>query len=122
MAINFTYETYEDLLKVKTNGYDESYEQALEYGQNVVNIAYQNNCSHILCDETELQYRLTIPETYNLVHELSYLASAKFRIAIVSTIVNKYAGKFFILTAGNRGATIDFFTDMRKAEKWLDKK
>lgn len=119
MAIEYTFEITESLLKVKTKGFDESFEDAVKYGAGIVNIAIENNCDKILCDEINLDYRLTIPETYNLVLELSHLASPEFKIAIVSTMVNKYAGKFFILTAGNRGANIDFFTDIKTAEKWL---
>jgi len=83
MAIQYSTETEGSLLRVKSAGFDENLAEVRQYSMAILEAALANNSTRILCDETELEYKLGIIDTFELARAMSELAPKVFKIAIV---------------------------------------
>jgi len=121
MAISYQFKVIEDnILFVKTTGFDRDLDDAKNYGIAIINKAVECNTPKILCDEMELEYRLSIVETFQLAKYISKNTPAYGKLAIVTNKVNKFAGDFFANAGNNRGLTINFFSSVDRAKDWLN--
>lgn len=121
MAISYQFKVIENnILFVKTTGFDRDLDDAKNYGIAIMNKAVEHGTPKILCDEMELEYRLSIVETFHLAKYISKNAPAYAKLAIVTNKVNKFAGDFFANVGNNRGLTINFFSSVDGAKEWLN--
>ncbi len=120
MAIKFNMRKFKkDILVVKTKGYDENLAEVRNYNEVVKAEAERLKCDKVLCDERELEYRLSIPETYELANSLSEAIKDFKKIAIVTNKGNQEAAEFWETVAINRGVVAQVFYDFIEAKKWL---
>lgn len=119
MAIEHHIEVDGSLLKVTASGFDENFDQALAYSQAVVEAAKINKSSRILCDERNLDYRISTFDTYELGEFASKYASYIMRIAVVCHPSSLEDGKFYETVSVNRGLRIRVMTDMDEAIAWI---
>jgi len=119
MAIEHDIQVDGSLLKVTASGFDESYEQALSYLQAIVDAALLHKSSRILCDERNLDYRISTLDTYELGEFASKYAGYVMRIAIVCNAASLEDGKFYETVSVNRGLRIRVMTDMDEAIAWI---
>lgn len=120
MAINYKYEQKDKILMVSTSGKDESLEEVLEYARNILGLALKLNCTHVLCDERQLEYNISFIDTYELAEAASKEARSLRKIAIVCDPKYLKDGGFFETVAQNRGLIIFMTSDYEKALEWLD--
>jgi hypothetical protein len=118
MAITYNMAKKGDTLIVETEGFDESLEEVIAYNNAVKEKAEALNCTNILCDERELEYRLSIADTYQLGEHLSHLHIFG-KIAIITGEENKDAAQFWEDVASNRGALVRVFYDEAAATAWV---
>lgn len=110
-----------DLLIVETSGYDESLEEALLYGQAVIEECNKSGVSRLLCIEAQLEYRLGTFDTFELARVASEHAKNMGRAAIVCNEKNIADAKFWETVAVNRGLIVRIFKDVESARAWLSK-
>lgn len=120
MAINYTMHTEGDLLKVVASGFDENLEDTLGYSLAVVETAIEHRCTRVLCDERELEYRLSTMDTFELANQIAAHAPRLARVALVIGSQNLPNGAFFEDVAVNRGLTVKVFRNLEAACDWLN--
>lgn len=120
MAITATCEVRDDTLLVKSIGCDDSLDDVINYTNFIAENAIHSNIRKILCDERELEYKLSVLDTYKLAEFASQYVQHVARIAIVCN--NKYiqSGEFYETVSQNRGLIVRIFTDATEAEIWLN--
>jgi hypothetical protein len=122
MAITYTYTVENELLKVTTQGKDESFQDAVNYARGILVDSIQNECSMILCDERNLEYNLSVVDMFKLAEGASKEAKNLKKIAIVCKEEYLEEGKFYENVSSNRGLTVLVTSDMHHAKKWLESK
>ncbi len=121
MAIEYRFEKLGDILVVETRGYDEGLDAALEYNRVVAERAKQLGCEKILAIEKDMEYRLSIVDTYKLADQLSKFALSFKKIAVVTNEENKDAAQFWEDVANNRGVFVRVFYSLEDAKAWLER-
>ena len=119
MAIHYSFQMQSDHLLVKAWGMDEDLEEVKRYGEAVIQAAVEHNSPRILCDETELVYRLEVAETFFSAEHISKLVPSLHRVAIVTQASQLETGKFWEDVAVNRGLYVRMYTSLDEARKWL---
>lgn len=119
MAIKFSFIIKEKILYIKTEGFDESLDEVIEYGISVRNILAENNIKKALLDETELEYRLDFSSNVCLIKYYEKILINIDKIAVVCNKKFYEEVKFLELMAQNRWLPINIFTEMDAAEIWL---
>jgi hypothetical protein len=119
MAIQHTIEKRDDYLLVKASGFDEDLMEVMQYGMSVLQAAVAENATHILADESELEYRLGITDTYEYASIVAEHAPRVWRIAFVMNPANEVEADFFSTAVKNRGVVIRMFKTFDDAETWL---
>ena len=119
MSISYQIENQEKYLKVLTSGKDDSLEEVIAYAMEVVNAAIQFNCRKILCDERELEYSISVIDTYQLAEIASQYAFTLTKIAIVCDTKFLESGKFYETVASNRGLCVRVTSNYEDAIEWL---
>jgi hypothetical protein len=119
MAIKYSFSQEDDLLIVRTRGFDESLAEVRDYNRAVKKEAERLGCTKILADERELEYRLSVIETYQLAEDLADLVDAFQKIALVTHTNNREAADFWENVAANRGARVKVFYTIDLARSWL---
>ncbi len=119
MAIHFNFSTEGDLLVVTTSGFDESLEEVLQYGQAIIQEALRGNHVTVLCDETQLEYRLGIFDTYKAAESMAVWVPNLRKAAVVCNPQSISDAKFWETVAVNRGLRVRAFTDTDSARSWL---
>ncbi len=119
MAI--TYEIYpqEDLLLVVAKGEDDSINDVIAYTDSVIHAALKHNLRSIVCDETQLVYKLGVLDNYQLAEYLAKQVDKVVRVAIVTNPKNLKSASFYETAVNNRGISIRFFKDMEPARNWV---
>lgn len=120
MSIQYVLKSEDDLLTVKTAGFDESLEEVEQYGLAILEACKQGNYSRVLCDETELEYRLSTLDTYQSAVFLASQAPRLIKAAIVYNEKFVQDARFWETVATNRGLTVRVFKDAESARDWLD--
>lgn len=119
MAIHYVIKPQQQLLRVVASGFDESLSEVMSYSQAVIEAAIANKSKLILCDESELEYRLSTFDIYEVAQQAVVFASYVVKIVIV---VNQKAwqdAKFYETVSVNRGLIVRVMTTVEEAEKWL---
>jgi hypothetical protein len=119
MAITFTYKVENKVLKVFTQGKDDSLQDTKKYGKEVLGLSIKNECNKILCDERNLEYNLSVMDTFSLAEIASIKARGLCRIAIVCQEKYLDNGKFFETVSSNRGLIVLVTAELDQANEWL---
>jgi hypothetical protein len=120
MAITYTTEVDGETLFVKTSGFDESLAEVEEYAMGIIMACKESGIIHVLCDETELEYRLGTFDTYQAGEFLSTHVPAIVKVAIVCNPAFLSDASFFEDIVVNRCLRFRVFTDTQSARQWLN--
>ncbi len=120
MAIDYKIRYRDGILKVTTKGADENLEEVLQYTNAIIEAAFKHQSRLILCDERELEYKLTTLDTYKLAEFASTYSNHIAKIVIVCNPRCLPEGKFYETVTTNRGLKVRVTTDIEEAEKWLN--
>lgn len=120
MAIEFEITVEEDILHVMTSGYDESIEEVMSYGTTVMNAAMDNNCTQVLADEVDLQYRLSTIDTFKLAEYYATTFRKIMKVAVITSQENMKDAKFWETAVRNRGLNYCVFSSEAEARDWLE--
>jgi len=120
MAIDYKIKYHNGILKVTTKGADENLEDVIQYANAIIEAAFKHQRRLILCDERELEYKLTTLDTYKLAEFASSYAQHIVKIVIVCNPRCLPEGKFCETVTTNRGLKVRITTDIEEAEKWLN--
>ena len=119
MPISFKHEIVGKTLKVYTSGKDDSLEDAINYTLAIIDIAKKQECTKIYCDERQLEYAISIIDTYQLAKKAAEEVKGLRKIAIVCDEKFLDDGKFYETVARNRGLIVFVTTDNEEALEWL---
>ena len=119
MSIQFSIFLEDNLLKVKASGKDDNLEDVLNYTNAIIDAALQNNAHRILCDERDLEYNLSIGETFQLAEIVAEKHKYAERIAIVHHPQFETDAQFYETVATNRGLIVKVTSNIEFALKWL---
>lgn len=119
MAIKYQIENQANYLKVVASGRDDSLKEVISYSDAVMSAALEFSCKKILCDERELEYALSVSDTFELAEKVSLFASKLRKIAIVCNKDFLKDGKFYETVATNRGLFVRVTSDYDEAIAWL---
>jgi hypothetical protein len=119
MAISYLMETDGYLLKVWAKGKDDSPDDVYKYMAAIVAKAIESESKKILCDERQLEYAVSILDTFELAEEASKYSGKFAMIAIVCNKKYLKDGKFYETVASNRGLKILVTDNYDDAVKWL---
>ena len=119
MSISFHTRSENGLLCVTASGCDESRDEVQAYGQAVVDAAVAHACTHVLCDERELIYKLANLDTYAAAKFIAAYAPKVARIAIVCHPACATDGFVWETVAISEGLCVRFFQSIDKASAWL---
>lgn len=117
------YEKRDTYIYLKVSGVRSSTAQLLEGTQLVYDLAKKNNCNYVLCDFTEIEFRLNMAEAFNLVriYETRFEDFKSLSLAgVVNSEFEDIAG-FWEKISIKRGFNNKSFTSVEKAAKWLNK-
>jgi hypothetical protein len=120
MSIQYVLQPEGDLLTVKTSGFDENLQEVEQYGLTILEACKEGNYARVLCDETELEYRLSTLDTYESAVFLASQAPRLIKAAIVCNPKFVQDAHFWETVATNRGLTVRVFKDVESARAWLD--
>ncbi len=120
MAIKFSSDFSDGILSIVTEGFDEGFEDARSYSKSVMNKAKEYNCLKVICDERNLEYRLSMVETFKLAEFLAESVPFDARIAIIADVKFKDVIEFWETVSVNRGVSVKAFHDLDSAKKWID--
>ena len=120
MALDYWIEANDDLLTVTTSGFDESVEDAVTYGEKIIEACAECQCNKILVDESRMTGVLDKIGQYELVRRLAMNAPHDLKIALVVNPDNYQDTSFGALVAENRGYHIRAFTDLSEARQWVE--
>ncbi|MGB0432250.1 MAG: hypothetical protein ACPGLV_17375, partial [Bacteroidia bacterium] len=95
-------------------------EEVTLYAMGVLKLAQTNNCTKVICNETELKYELSTIDTYELAEQASQHANSLKKIAIICHKSYAIDGRFFETVAKNRGLTVLVTHDSKLASNWLN--
>jgi len=119
MAINYEFQLDGKILIVTAKGKDDNLEQTMSYAHAILTHSIENECTEVLCDERELEYSLSVIDTFELAETASQNARSIKKIAIVCDQKYLKDGNFYETVAQNRGLTVKVLTDYDEAMKWL---
>jgi hypothetical protein len=122
MAIQYTAKSEGNLLIIEASGYDENLKDVLKYVVSVYNECKKGNCSRVLCNEINLEYRIGTLDTFKLAEFLSVLVPSIVRAAIVCNEKFIADAKFWETVAINRGVAVRVFKEVEAARDWLNEK
>ena len=119
MSIQYTMRVDGETLFVTASGFDESLDEVQRYGMSVLSASQQHGVNRVLCDETDLEYRLGTFDTYQAGEFLSQHVPAVAKVAIVCNPRHLSDAQFFEDVVVNRGLTFRLFIDRETAMRWL---
>jgi hypothetical protein len=119
MAINYEIDTLDNLVFVRSTGYDENLEEVVAYGQAILEACVSSGCNRLLCDERGLEYRLGTADIYDHANMMAERAPALGRAAIVCDPACGEDAEFWETVAVNRGLMVRMFMDIDEARRWL---
>jgi hypothetical protein len=119
MAIHFTTTVEGDTLIARASGFDENLEDVQNYGMGLIQACSESGVTRVLCDERELDYRLSTIDTYQAGEFISANAPAVARAAIVCQPKCVADARFWEDVAVNRGLCVRVFTSLDEGRRWL---
>lgn len=120
MAISYTMHVEGNLLKVTASGKDDNIEEVKQYGMAIIEKAITHGTTHVLCNETNLEYALSTFSIFESANFIAEVAPKVGRVAIVTHTKNEEDGQFWENVAVNRGLQVRVMTDRNLAEAWLN--
>jgi hypothetical protein len=119
MAIHFTTAVDGDTLRIKTSGFDESLAEVQECGMAIIRACQAADVTRVLCNELDLEYRLSVVDTFLVGEFISEHAPAVAKAAIVCNPKYVTEARFWETVVVNRGLQVRVFTDTDAAACWL---
>lgn len=119
MAITFTIEQTESMMRVIAWGKDDNLEQVKEYGMAILMAAISSGCTKVLCDELQLVYSLGTFDTFESARFISEYAPNIAKVAIACKPDQIDDATFWETVASNRGLFVRVFKTLHEAEEWL---
>lgn len=119
MPITYEFEQDGKTLKVKASGTDDNLDEVKQYSMAVIQAGVQSGCERVLCDERDLQYRLSTIDTFELARYIVEHAPHVAKVAIVYSVENAQDAAFFETVASNRGLLVKLFKELDEATAWL---
>lgn len=119
MAIETHFRAVGNVLITTTSGFDEGLDGAIDYNSRVLEEAIRHNCTSVLCDERNLEYRLSMFETFQLGQFVSEKIHFIRHIAIVSDGSHEEILSFWENVTNNRGVHARVFYNTDDAMNWL---
>jgi hypothetical protein len=119
MAISFTTTIEGCSLIVTASGFDENVNEVQAYGLAIIRACVGNNVTHVMCDETQLEYRLGTVDTYQAATYIAAQAPNVARVALVTRPQSMADARFWETVVVNRGLTARVFADVASARAWL---
>jgi hypothetical protein len=119
MAITFEMRAENSILFVTAKGIDDSIEEVKAFGAAIIRSAIEHQCTKILSDERELEYRLGALDNFESAQFIAEFAPKVGKVAIVCDQKYLEDGEFWQNVASNRGLMAGAFTDYDKAMAWL---
>ena len=119
MAIHYEIQADGDLLKVKASGMDENLAEVTAYGAAIIQAAQQHNTRRILCDETDLIYKLNVIDNFEAARFIAERVPCVVKVAIVCKPDSFSDAQFWETVAVNRGLLVKMFKDPTEANAWL---
>lgn len=120
MTIEYQIVPEGSLLRVTASGRDDNLEEVKNYGMAIIDAALTNHCTRVLCDESQLEYRLSTIENYESAEFIARKAPHVGKVAIVYNPTYLKDARFWETVAVNRGLTVCFFKTLEEAEAWLE--
>jgi len=119
MALDYRFDCEGGLLLVVTRGFDDSLEEAIAYGNDVIDACLECGCDRVLVDEREMTGTLEQVYQYEMARELAQRVPTKLRVALVTAPEFFRETAFGVLVAENRGVRVRVFTTPAEAREWL---
>lgn len=119
MAISIQFHTASNVLVTNASGYDDGLNEVIAYNNKILEEAIRHNCTSVLCDERNLDYRLSLFETYTLGQYLAENIRFIRKIAIVSDSRHQDILSFWENVTNNRGVLARVFYNNEEAMNWL---
>lgn len=119
MAIQYQFAVDGAILLVRAWGFDESLQDVQAYGMAVIRACHEHGVTSVLCDERDLEYRLSLVDTYEIATFISKNAPALMKAALVCHPRFLKPAQFWEEVAVNRFFHARFFTDPDQALAWL---
>ncbi|NTV92605.1 MAG: hypothetical protein HGA72_04835 [Chlorobiaceae bacterium] len=119
MGIRYTTKVDGDTLIVHASGFDENLLDVQNYATGIIEACIQSGVTRVLCDESDLEYRLGTFDTYRAGEFLSTNAPAVAKIAIICNPAFLSNANFFENVVVNRRLRLRVFTDIETARNWL---
>lgn len=120
MAIHHHTSLEDGILRVQASGFDESLEEVQAYGMAVIEACRRSGASRVLCDERELEYRLSTFDTYQAAAFIAAQVPRVGRIALLPKAAGLADARFWEDVVVNRGLTVKVFQDPAEALRWLE--
>jgi hypothetical protein len=119
VAIHYSFFPEKEMLVVETSGYDENLEEVENYGLAILDQSIKLNCSKVLCNESNLEYRLGTLDTYKLAKFLALMVPHVAKAAIVCNEKFITDAHFWETAVVNRGLEVRVFNTTENARLWL---
>lgn len=122
MAISYQFNVVDEILFVTASGFDESLEETQAYGLAVMQACLEHDIKRVLLDETNLEYRLTTVETFQLAKmfaEFTRHIPGLYKAALVCSPDYISDGIFWEDMVVNRGAQVRVYTNYDDAYRWV---
>lgn len=125
MAIAYSFSSVGDTLIVKASGFDESEADVESYGMAIIAEVAGGGYARVLCDESDLEYRLGVFDTHQAAAAIAQAVaevscdSPVVRIAIVCGVAHVEDARFWETVVVNRGLLARAFTDLDAAKSWV---
>jgi len=119
MSIKYQITNLDGYLKIVAKGKDDNSSDVKKYADAIIEAVKDFKSKNVLCDERELQYSLSITDTYQLAEYISQHSSHLIKVAIVCNSKYFDDARFYETVATNRGMQIKVYTNIEEAETWL---
>lgn len=119
MAIHYTCTVVEETLFVQASGFDESAEEVAAYGMAIIRACLEHRIRRVLCDESELEYRLGMFDTYEAATLLATNIPSLGKAAIVCNPQFIADARLWEHVVRRRSLMVRVFISAEKAMHWL---
>jgi hypothetical protein len=119
MPINYEMGIEDGILKVVSSGVCDDLDQLKEYALALHKASTTLEQARILVDETQLEYRLGMLDSYYSGEFIAEIAQKPYKLAVVCRQEGWDETKFWETVAVNRGVPVRVFADMDRAEEWV---
>jgi hypothetical protein len=119
MAIEYKFETENELLKSYASGIANNLEETYDYAKSVIEMAIKSESKKLLCDERQLKHELRVVDTVLLAEKIRESAPRVARVAVVVDKSELDDVGFYETVTNNRGLLMSVSSDYNEAREWL---